>query len=174
MSRSRKPGRRARRSQYAAVFLLVVMSALCSGCRSADRRKTGLSAESSNPADSTDPSAMAVDKWFRTLPERFNAEEAKNIRAVYMFRLATEDRKTLVYTVAVDRGACKVARGGKQKYDTVLSSTCRDWLLLSSGKLSGAWAFITGRLRVSGDMKLARYLEKLFFQKTPEHRKKSR
>jgi putative sterol carrier protein len=38
----------------------------------------------------------------------------------------------------------------------------KDWVAVSNGKLGGAWAYMTGRLKIHGDQGLARKLGQTF------------
>jgi len=52
-------------------------------------------------------------------------------------------------------GAAESGRGELENPDLTLSSSAADYVLILTGKLDGASAFMSGRLRVKGDMALA-------------------
>lgn len=67
-----------------------------------------------------------------------------------------------VWNAAIRGGGLKVSRGPAPKPDLSLQASTQDWLDLVSGKRSGQVLFMTGRLKVKGDIALAMKLQKLF------------
>jgi len=151
--------------EFCVILALVTLSLACTGCRSAEKNPSGRFGTASPVEDGQDNTRRAseCDIWFRTLPERFNSAAAAGVKAVYQFKITEETGAVKIWTVAVENQHCTVEEGESRKPDTVLYATCSDWLLLSSRRLSGFWAFATRRLKVKGDKALARHLEKLFF-----------
>jgi hypothetical protein len=147
----------AKRGRPAWVVVAAASALLSAGC-----------AGGPNPGSETlAPGLSAPDScraWFRALPGRFNPKAARGIRATYLFILSEDTHERQTWTVVVRDGTCTVTEGASREPDATLRATCSDWLLLASRELSGWVAFLSGRLRVSGDRGLARHLEPLFFR----------
>jgi putative sterol carrier protein len=62
----------------------------------------------------------------------------------------------------VNDGKFKITRGRIDNPDVTFIASDRDWVALSNGKLSGTWAFLTGRLKIRGDLALAKRLDEIF------------
>jgi putative sterol carrier protein len=54
-----------------------------------------------------------------------------------------------------------MGRGKIPNPDVTFITSDNDWVALSNGKLSGAWATITGRLKVHGSHAVARKLDEM-------------
>ena len=58
-------------------------------------------------------------------------------------------------------GAGSVGKGGHEAADATLTMTSANFVKMFNGKLSSTTAFMTGRLKIDGDMMLAMKLEKI-------------
>lgn len=67
-----------------------------------------------------------------------------------------------VWTVTVDDGDIAVEEGETGTADVTVKATSDDLLALVKGELNPMAAFMTGRLKVKGDMSIAMQLQKLF------------
>jgi len=76
---------------------------------------------------------------------------------VFQFNLDDE-----VFVVAIADNAVQVSEGAVEKPSIQLTMTSADFLDLVSGKLNGQTAFLTGKLKVKGDMTLALKLQSVF------------
>jgi putative sterol carrier protein len=142
-------------ARHAVAILLAAVAALNAACGCATNPQ---------PADPAASDAEACRAWFRTLPDRFNREAAEGIRAVYQFTIREESGGVQHWTVYVADSRCRVEPGSAPEPDVRLECSCRDWLDLASRRMSGMWAFLSGRLKVRGDQALARHLEPLFWR----------
>jgi putative sterol carrier protein len=66
------------------------------------------------------------------------------------------------YIVEVRDQKYQVTEGNHEAPDVRVSIQAADWLGLHSGQLGSARAYLTGKLKVTGDMKLARKLATIF------------
>ena len=90
----------------------------------------------------------------------FAANRAKGVHARFQFDLSGPNGGS--WWIEVNDGKCKFGRGRIQNPGVTFIATDRDWVALSNGKLPGLWAYMTGRLKIHGDQKLARELDELF------------
>ena len=59
-------------------------------------------------------------------------------------------------------GQGEVIPGGVEKPDVTFTVSDKDWLAITEGKLDAMNAFMTGKLKVTGDMMLAMKVPNLF------------
>jgi putative sterol carrier protein len=102
----------------------------------------------------------SVQEFFRCLPQNFDAEAAEGLAAVYQFDLSGSQGGQ--YQLMIEDGACFVQEGTHPNPHVVFSMSGEDCLGVLSGRLDGASIFMSGRVRVSGDLGLALQLKSLF------------
>jgi len=94
------------------------------------------------------------------MPSRFNKDAAKGLNAVYQFDLSGDGGGKWQVTIGSDQ--CEVKEGAHPSPNITISMTASDYLDMLAGKLNGQMAFMTGKLRIAGDMGLALRLQNLF------------
>ncbi len=97
---------------------------------------------------------------FEMMPSRFKKEAAKGLNAVYQFDLSGDGGGK--WQVLINEDKCEVKEGAHPSPNITLSMTAPDYLDMVQGKLNGQVAFMSGRLRISGDMGLALRMQSLF------------
>ncbi len=97
---------------------------------------------------------------FDEMPSVFNKDAAKGLNAVYQFNLAGEGGGE--WNVEIKDQQCKVSQGSHPSPNVTISMSAADYLDMINGKLNGQMAFMTGRLKISGDIGLALKLQSLF------------
>jgi putative sterol carrier protein len=96
---------------------------------------------------------MTADELFASLPERFRSERAGDLRATYAFELEGVGGGS--WTVRVADGALVVQDGAGTDADVTVRAKAADWLSIVEGRMDPQLAYLTKRLRVSGDLQLA-------------------
>ena len=109
------------------------------------------------PSDAVAP-ADEVRAFFDDLAARFRADRAVGLDATFAF--AIEDAGEWHAVVADD--ACAIHEGPHPSPDVTIACGAADWVQLVEGRLDPQFAFMTGRLRVDGDMGLAMRFRSLF------------
>ena len=66
-----------------------------------------------------------------------------------------------IWYVDLKNGPGKVTKGGELPHDVTMSMSEKNFVKMFDGELSSTAAFMTGRLRIDGDMVMAMKLEKL-------------
>ena len=102
----------------------------------------------------------SIHAFFRDLPDKFDAEAAEGVTAVYQFDLSGPQGGQ--YQLVIEDGACSVRQGAHPSPHVVLSMSGEDCLGVLSGRLDGQSVFLSGRIRISGDFGLAMQLRALF------------
>jgi putative sterol carrier protein len=105
-------------------------------------------------------SGQPVRAFFEALPSRFRPDAAEGLAAVYQFDLSGEQGGQ--YQLHVADQACRVVPGTHPSPTVTLSMAGEDCVAILEGRLSGVSAYLSGRLRVDGDMGLAMRLAALF------------
>lgn len=93
-----------------------------------------------------------IDSALKEDPSR-----AKGIEAVYQFNLGGEDAGT--YQVILRPGEGAAVEGEQETADCTLSIDSADFKKMVEGELNGTEAFMSGKLKIEGDMGLALKLQ---------------
>lgn len=97
---------------------------------------------------------------FDGMRDSFRPEKAAGVHAKYQFSLTGANGGD--WWIEVKDGKYKIARGKIENPDVTMIASDDDWVALSDGKLSGPWAFLTGRLKIRGDRGVAKKLGEMF------------
>lgn len=101
---------------------------------------------------------ITLEKIIRKFPERFIAEQAKGLQAVFQFRLNDSES----FHLAIRDDACVSEYGEHHDPDITLIMDESTFMQVISGELDGMSAFMKGQLRAEGNVMLATRLGKLF------------
>ena len=104
--------------------------------------------------------ATNVKDVFTNMPQRFNAGAAKGLKAVYQFDLTGDNGGK--YNLAIDDGKLTVGEGPHASPNITITMAASDYLDMVNGKLNPQMAFMSGKLKIAGDMGLAMKMQQLF------------
>lgn len=99
---------------------------------------------------------MSVKELIRKMPSALNPDATANVQTVIQYRI-TEP----MYLV-IDNGQCTAHEGVAPAPDLALAMTDEHMVALIKGELSGISAFMSGKLKVEGDIMLAQRLQSFF------------
>ena len=103
--------------------------------------------------------AEEITSFFMKLEERIQPGRLEGINAVFQFNIHGEGGGS--WYVILDDGVPSVTYGQNERPSVTFTANVADWLDIIQGKLNGASAFLSGRLRIDGDMTLALKLQGL-------------
>ena len=101
-----------------------------------------------------------VKDSFDAMPGRFRPDKASGTNAVIQYDIGGDGGGT--WHAVIKDGACTVNQGAAQNANLTLSIAAQDWLDMLGGKQSGQMLFMSGKLKVKGDMGLAMKLGSMF------------
>lgn len=101
--------------------------------------------------------ADGTREFFETLESRVDESKTAGLTATYLFDVDGAGR----WTVDVNEGKLSVTEGGDEA-DCTISVSQENFEQLISRDLNPTTAYMTGKLKVKGDMGAAMKLQKLF------------
>lgn len=104
--------------------------------------------------------AEQVKQIFQAMPQNLNADAAKGMNAVIQFNLTGDGGGN--YYVTIKDGTCTVSEGTAPSPNMTMTMAAQDYVDMISGKLNGQMAFMSGKLKIAGDMGLAMKMQSLF------------
>lgn len=127
------------------------------------------------PPDLREP---VIDEVFRRMSEHYKADKARNTEAVVRWRIGYGDRLPddhrdggeaddadddyLRYECLLSGGTCTVSRESEHEPRVTIMVGPVDFLKLASGNGTAPTMFLTGKIKVAGDLGFAAGLTKLF------------
>jgi len=93
-------------------------------------------------------------EYFETLNQRFIADKANGVDATYLFRLGGDGGGT--WTVTVKDQTLTVSPAAVDNPSVTLEMAAKDHVDLANGDLGGVKAVFTRKLKVSGNIGLAK------------------
>ena len=101
--------------------------------------------------------AQTAKEFFDGLESRVDQGKTAGMNASYLFDIEGAGR----WSVEVDDGKVTVTEGGENA-DTTISTSEETFERIVDGELNPTSAYMTGKLKVKGDMGAAMKLQKLF------------
>jgi putative sterol carrier protein len=101
--------------------------------------------------------ASTVQEFFATLPSRADTSKTAGMSNSYVFDIEGAGQ----WTVKVEDGSVNVAEG-VQDADVTISASEEVFQKILSGEQNATSAYMTGKIKLKGDMGAAMKLQKLF------------
>lgn len=98
-------------------------------------------------------SEITLAQLMHRMPKAFLPEKAGDLDAVIQYHLSGEEAGDWI--IIIKDGACQVAEGVAETPRMTLSADSQDYKDVILGKLNGMTAFMTGKLKLAGDLNLA-------------------
>ncbi len=99
----------------------------------------------------------SVQEFFEGLPGRVTPDRIEGMNNTYLFDIEGAG----AWTVAITDGTIEV-REGAEDADVTFSATSENFEKIIAGEQNPTTAYMTGKLKIKGDMGAAMKLQKLF------------
>jgi len=104
---------------------------------------------------------QTIEQLFSEMEGKFKADKAAGITATFQFNITGDGGG--VWHAKIADGAAVFGEGEVEGANCTITSTADDWVKIVSGSMNPQMAFMTGKLKVQGDLGLATKLGTLFF-----------
>ena len=104
--------------------------------------------------------ADTVADFFAHLEDHIEMTRLQGVTATLQIEISGEGGGD--WFVSIEDGAARVSPRKCEAADLTLLASDEDWLKITSGEMTVQMAFVTGRLKLRGDMTLAMKLQGLF------------
>jgi putative sterol carrier protein len=104
--------------------------------------------------------ALSVKSIFDAMPLSINKDAAKDVNTVYQFNLSGDGGGQ--FAVKIKNGGCTVEEGAATAPDVTICAAATDYMNIVSGAYPFGLAFVNGRLKVEGDLRLLIRMGKYF------------
>jgi putative sterol carrier protein len=103
---------------------------------------------------------MTPKELFDRMPDNFDAGAAGDMNAIIQFDLSGDSGG--VWAVTVADGQCTVKDGASESPTLTIAMDAEDFVALTRGDLNPMNAFMSGKIKLQGDMGLAMKFQSLF------------
>ncbi|CAO3595811.1 unnamed protein product [Absidia cylindrospora] len=103
-----------------------------------------------------------LDKIFSNYSAEEKAKLVKQVNGVFQFVIKNSEGKQEVFTIDCKKEGTVVRGKGATKADAVISIGDHDFIQLAEGKLNGQKAYMSGKLKIKGQIMLAMKLDNVF------------
>lgn len=90
------------------------------------------------------------------LPTALNPENTDGVECILQLQLSAP------YVIQINDGTCDIQQGENADADVVLTTSDEVFIELITGKIAGAMAFMSGKLKIDGDIMLAKEISAYF------------
>jgi len=101
-----------------------------------------------------------VSEIFQNMPSRFRPDKAGGTNATVQYDISGEGGGT--WHAVIKDGTCAVNQGAAANPNLTLQVGAQDWIDVTTGKQNPQMLFMSGKLKIKGDMGLAMKLGSMF------------
>jgi putative sterol carrier protein len=106
------------------------------------------------------PTSTEIAQIFPTMCQRFVPEKAEGVNAIIQFDLSGDNGG--LYWLRIAEGACESGEGQADNPKMTLRATADDYYAVVTGAMNPMQAFMSGKIKIQGDMSLAMKLQTMF------------
>jgi putative sterol carrier protein len=106
------------------------------------------------------PTSQEVAGIFPAMASRFIPAKAEGVNAVIQFNLSGDNGG--LFWLKIADGTCESGDGQAESPKMTLKAAADDWHAVSTGKMNAMQAFMSGKLKIEGDMGIAMKLQTMF------------
>ena len=103
---------------------------------------------------------MNPQEIFDQMGANINPDAAKGMNATIQFNLSGDNGGQ--WYVTIKDGTATVSEGTAPSANMTMTMAAQDYVDMTTGKLNGQMAFMSGKLKIAGDMGLAMKMQSLF------------
>ena len=103
---------------------------------------------------------QAVADVMQEMESKFKADKAVGLDATFQFNITGDGGG--VWNAVIADGAAKFSQGEAATPTVTITAADEDWVRIVNGQLNPQMAFMTGKIKVGGDLGLATKLGTLF------------
>jgi putative sterol carrier protein len=106
--------------------------------------------------------APSIDEIMQRLPSAFDPDRAQGLKANVQFDFTSDGGQQ--YVIRIADGACTVEVGEVAAPDATVITSQATYQAVAEGRLNVATAFMTGKLKVKGNLQLLMRFQQIFHQ----------
>ncbi len=106
------------------------------------------------------PRVSSVADFFEAIPATFNKEATKGLEAVYQYEITGDGGGN--WWVEIRDGEVVVSQGEHDAPGITITIDAKDYIDIIEGKLNEQMAFMSGKMKIKGDMNLAMKMKSIF------------
>lgn len=104
--------------------------------------------------------SQEVAEIFTQMPMRLVPAKAEGVNATIQFNLSGDNGG--LYWVKIADGKAEAGQGQAESPKMTLKAAADDWYAVSTGKMNPMQAFMSGKIKIEGDMGMAMKLQTMF------------
>ena len=109
---------------------------------------------------------QVLDRVFEGMQERFRPDRAQDVDARIQW-VVTDDGNEYPYATSISGGRCEISKGSVEDPKVALTTDIVSFAKLVTGNAQGPQLFMTGKLKVSGDLMFSQRITGFFDQPRP-------
>jgi putative sterol carrier protein len=103
---------------------------------------------------------QTVEQIFSEMEGKFRSDKAQGLTATFQFNITGDGGGE--WNAAIVDGNATLNQGTADSPNVTITASSDDWIKIVSGSMNPQMAFMTGKLKVQGDLGLATKLQTLF------------
>lgn len=104
--------------------------------------------------------AQEIAAIFPEMAKRFAPDKADGVDAIIQFDLSGDNGG--MYWIKIAGGQCETGEGAASDPKMTLKAAADDWYAVSTGQMNAMQAFMSGKIKIQGDMSLAMKMQTIF------------
>ena len=109
---------------------------------------------------------QVLDRIFKGMEERFQPERAQGVDAQIQW-IVTDDGTEHTYVTSISDGNCTVSKDEAEQPKVALKTDVASFSKLITGQAQGPQLFMSGKLKVSGDIMFSQRITSFFAAPSP-------
>ena len=101
-----------------------------------------------------------VKEVFNNMSQLFNPNAAQGLDVVIQYDITGDSGGK--WHITIKDGSCKIQEGSYESPNVTLTMPAETWLAIVNKETNGTQAFMSGQLKVTGDVMIAQRIEQLF------------